>query len=106
MQTSISRLKESLAVVRMPAAKMEKRGKKQPVTSNRSPAGWHVEKRDLLVNDPEVQPDISARTILSEFDRVFSAITKHDVLAKHEDSYPSRPNKGIQPTPQGGAADA
>jgi hypothetical protein len=102
----LSRLKKSLAVVRMPAAKTERSGKKEPVTSNRRPAGWDVKKRDLLVNDPEVQPDISARTILAEFDRVFSAITKHDVLARHEDSYSSEPNKGMQPTPQSGAADA
>lgn len=77
-------LKKTLASVRMPAAKMEKPGRGNiPVTSNRSPAGWDVENRDLLVNDPEESPDISARWLLSEFDRVFSAITKSDVLGQH-----------------------
>jgi len=92
----LSHLKKSLAVVRMPAAKMEKSGKTHPVTSNRSPSGWDVEKRDLLVNDPGVQTDISARALLSEFDRLLSGITKHDILARHEDSYLSGPNKGMQ----------
>jgi hypothetical protein len=46
-------LKKTLATIRMPAAKMEKPGKKAAVTSNRSPTGWNVENRDLLVNDPE-----------------------------------------------------
>jgi hypothetical protein len=86
----LSSLKKTLASVRMPAAKMEKPGnKKVPVTSNRSPTGWDVEKRDLLVNDPEESPDISARWILSEFDRVFSSVTQSDVLAHHEEGYAS-----------------
>lgn len=80
-------LKKSLSVVRMPAAKMEKPGKKEPVTSNRSPAGWSSATRDLLINDPEATPDISARSLLVEFDRVFSSMTKDDILARHEDSY-------------------
>jgi hypothetical protein len=102
----LARLKKALSLVRMPAAKMEKSGKNEPVTSNRSPAGWDVAKQDLLVNDPEAKPDISARFILAEFDRVFSSMTKHDVLARHEESYSSGPNNGMQPTPQSGAADA
>lgn len=92
-------LKKTLAVVRMPAAKMEKSGKKKPVTSNRSPTGWDIANRDLLVNDPEESQAISARSILAEFDRVFSSVTKHDVLARHEESYSTMPNSGIQPTP-------
>jgi hypothetical protein len=80
-------LKKMLATVRVPAAKMEKAGKRAAVSSNRSPAGWDVENRDLLVNDPEESPDISARWVLSEFDRVFSSITKSDVLANHEAAY-------------------
>lgn len=70
-------LKKTLAIVRMPAAKMEKPGKGN---HHRSPAGWDVQNRDLLVNDPEESPDISARWILAEFDRVFSSVTKSDVL--------------------------
>jgi hypothetical protein len=84
-------LKKVLATVRMPAAKMEKPGKRVAVTSNRSPAGWDVEKRDLLVNDPEENPDVSARWILSEFDRVFSSITTGDVLAHHGTAYVGEP---------------
>ncbi|MGA8599428.1 MAG: hypothetical protein WB676_32305 [Bryobacteraceae bacterium] len=90
-------LKKTLAVVRMPAAKMEKPGKKAAVTSNRSPAGWDVENRDLFVNDPEEVPVISARWMLSEFDRVFSSITESDVLARHEEAYASEPDKASPP---------
>jgi len=86
----LSSLKKTLTIVRMPAAKMEKPGKKAAVTSNRSPAGWDIQARDLLVNDPEESPDISARWILSEFDRVFSSISKSDVLAHHADAYPGK----------------
>ena len=93
----LSGLKKTLAAVRMPAAKMEKPGKRAAVTSNRSPAGWDVESRDLLVNDPEESPDISARWMLSEFDRVFSSITKSDVLAHHEDAYAGETNKAPPP---------
>jgi len=89
-------LKKTLSVIRIPAAKMEKAGKKEPVSSNRSPAGWDVANRDLLVNDPEEARDISARSILAEFDRVFSSMTKNDVLARHEESYSVRPNNGMQ----------
>jgi hypothetical protein len=80
-------LKKALARARMPAAKMEKPGKRAPVTSNRSPSGWDVENRDLLMNDPEECPDISARWLLSEFDRVVSSIVQSDVLAPHEAAY-------------------
>ena len=93
----LSGLKKTLADVRMPAAKMEKPGKRAAVTSNRSPAGWDVENRDLLVNDPEESPDISARWMLSEFDRVFSSITKSDVLAHHEEAYTGEPVKASPP---------
>jgi hypothetical protein len=84
-------LKKTLATVRMPAAKMEKPGKRAAVTSNRSPAGWDIKNRDLLVNDPEESPDVSARWMLAEFDRVFSSITKSDVLAHHEAAYSGDP---------------
>lgn len=60
----LSGLKKTLSAIRMPAAKMEKSGKNAPVTSNRSPSGWDVTNRDLLVNDPQSIPDISARYVL------------------------------------------
>ncbi|MGO9231814.1 MAG: hypothetical protein ACLQKA_21690 [Bryobacteraceae bacterium] len=85
-------LKKTLATVRMPAAKMEKPGRRVPVASNRSPSGWDVENRDLLVNDPEQGPDVSARRVLSEFDRVFSSITRSDVRARHVKAYAGEPN--------------
>lgn len=84
---NLDNLKKTLANIRMPAAKMEKPGKKIPVTSNRSPSGWDVKNCDLLINDPEESLNVSARWILSEFDRVFSALTTDDVLASHEKSY-------------------
>jgi hypothetical protein len=102
----LSKLKKMLSTARMPAAKMEKPGKKAPVTSNRSPAGLDVSNRDLLVSDPESTPDISARFILMEFNRVMSSITKDDILGHHEESYTGGPNKGMQPIPQSGDADA
>ncbi|MEJ2794598.1 hypothetical protein WAE56_14380 [Iodobacter sp. LRB] len=80
-------LKQALAIARMPAAKMEKPGKKTPVVSSRSPSGWDMVNRDLLVNDPLEDVSISARWLLSEFDRVFCSITRSDVLAPHEASY-------------------
>lgn len=83
----LQELKRILAVARMPAAKMEMAGKKLPVTSNRSPSGWDMKNRDLLVNDPEDDKNISARWLLSEFDRVFCKISRADVLAPHETSY-------------------
>jgi len=93
----LSGLKKTLATVRMPAAKMEKAGKRAAVTSNRSPAGLDIGNRDLLVNDPEEGPDISARWLLSEFDRVFSSITKRDVLAHHQEAYAGEQKKATPP---------
>jgi hypothetical protein len=84
----------------MPAAKMEKPGERAPVPSNRSPAGWDVAHRDLLVNDPDSRPDVSARSILAKFDLVFSSITKDDVLARHEEWYSGGPNEGMHPAAQ------
>ena len=94
--SDLVQLKKTLSALRMPAAKMEKPGKPIPVTSNRSPSGWDVPNRDLLVNDPDSTPDVSARFILREFDRVFSSITKNDVLGRHEESYAGRINTGMQ----------
>ncbi len=99
-------LKKTLSTVRMPAAKMEKPGKRVPVTSNRSPAGLDVSNRDFLINDPESTPDISARRILTEFGRVISSITKNDILGRHEDSYAGEHDKDKQSKLQSDAADA
>jgi hypothetical protein len=87
VRDDLRQLKKPLSAARMPAAKMEKPGKKIPVTSNRSPSGWDAPNRDLLINDPEESDSISARWVLSEFDRVFSSIGKADILASHESAY-------------------
>jgi hypothetical protein len=87
LQSDLIRLKKELGAVRMPAAKMEKAGKKGPVTSNRSPAGLAPATRDLLVNDPDSRPDVYARALIASFDAVFFAIKKEDVLGDHEGSY-------------------
>ncbi|GFO57573.1 hypothetical protein GMSM_45800 [Geomonas sp. Red276] len=89
MLYELIQLKKTLSSVRMPAAKMEKAGKNAPVTSNRSPAGWDIANRDLFVNDPE-SANVSARFLLKEFDRAFSAITQEDVLGCHEESFPDK----------------
>ena len=83
----LMQFKKTLSSVRMPAAKMEKAGRKVPVSSNRSASGWDVAGKDLFINDPE-SIDVRARSLLQEFDRVFSSITKDDVLGPHEASYP------------------
>jgi hypothetical protein len=101
--SDIGNLKDLLAEARMPAAKMEKLGRKVPVTSNRSPSGWDAQNHDLLLNDPEESKAISARHVLAEFDRVFCSITKADVLSTHEMSYTGGPNKSFKRTPDGAA---
>lgn len=85
--SQLKQLKKALALIRMPAAKMEKAGKRVPVTSNRSPSGCDIQNRDLIVSDPESTSYVSARSILQEFDRVFSSIKKEDILGSHEESY-------------------
>ena len=84
--SKVTVLKKQLAKVRMPASKMEKQGKKQPVTSNRSPTGWDAKNRDLLINDPE-DNDVSARNLLSNYDITISSLSINDVLKRHEESY-------------------
>lgn len=90
--TDLSQLKKTLSAVRMPAAKMEKPGKSIPVTSNRSPSGLDYPNRDLLVNDPDATPNVSARFLLGEFTRVISAIEPCDVLQSHEAAYGKQDN--------------
>ena len=82
----LSSLKRELAQARMPAAKMEKAGKKHPVTSSRSPADGDPRNQDLLIGDPTTSMN-SSRRLLTRFEDVVSRITPADVLEKHEDSY-------------------
>ncbi len=81
----ISELKNDLAKARMPSSKMEKKGKKIPVGSNRSPDGWDVPNKDLLVGDPE--DPISGRLLLEKYDNVLYSLTIEDVKARHEHTY-------------------
>ncbi len=75
-------LKRELAKARMPSSKMEKKGKKIPVNSNRSFDHWDVKKKDLLIGDPDLP--ISARDLFELYDSTLSLITVDDVLKKHE----------------------
>ena len=77
-------LKQKLAKVRIPNAKMEKRGKKEPVNSNRSFDGWDIQSKDLLIGDPNDY--ISARELFDLYDSTFSSIVVDDVVKKHEAS--------------------
>jgi hypothetical protein len=70
----------------MTSAKMEKRGRSIPVSSSRSPDGWDVENKDLLIGDPDGSPS-STRVLLKEFQDVFSSVSKDDVLNRHESIY-------------------
>ncbi len=82
----ILELKNDLAKARMPSAKMEKKGKKNmPVSSNRSPDGWDITNKDLLIGDPE--NPISGRMLLEQYDNVLSSLTIEDIKARHEHAY-------------------
>lgn len=87
--TRFKSMKKSLAVVRMPAAKMEPQGKNQAVSSDRSPSGWSVDRKDLLVNAPD-EPNVYARDLIEQFERVVSDLKRNDVIKSHESSYPTR----------------
>jgi len=78
-------LKKDLSIARMPSAKMEKRGFRQAVNSNRSPDGWNIEGKDLLIGDPD--DFLSARNLLQKYDEVMSSLKREDVIKCHEESY-------------------
>ncbi len=82
VQNNLITLKKELAVVRMPAAKMEKQGKRVPVVSTRSPDGWDIENKDLWVNDPEDEI-VSARYLFDRFHEVLTNIDRVDILEEH-----------------------
>jgi hypothetical protein len=77
-------LKKELSIVRMPIAKMEKRGAKEPVLSERSPDGWDIDKKDLLVGDPD--NPISARQLLQNYENTVLSLRINDVKKKHAES--------------------
>jgi hypothetical protein len=78
-------LKKALAKIRMPDSKMEKQGKKQPVSSSRSPWCEDVKNKDLWIGDPE--DAFSARQIIDFYATTLSSMTAQDVFARHEESY-------------------
>lgn len=86
-------LKKKLAKVRIPDAKMEKTGKRIPVTSNRSPWMELIESKDLLIGDPE--DPFSARELIDEYFEVIYSLKPSDVICsmrnpivKHWATYP------------------
>ncbi|MEZ4777620.1 MAG: hypothetical protein R3D00_30880 [Bacteroidia bacterium] len=81
----VNDLKRDLSKARMPSAKMEKRGKREPVISTRSPDGWDYENKDLLIGDP--YDYISARKLLQKYDEIMTNLKPSDVLKRHEESY-------------------
>ncbi len=78
-------LKRKLGKIRMPDSKMEKQGKRQPVSSNRSPWCELPKSRDLLVGDPK-EP-YSARKIIDEYFSIINSLSSEDVKGSHEESY-------------------
>ena len=78
-------LKKRLSKVRMPDAKMEKQGKRVPVSSNRSPWCEVLETKDLLIGDPD-EP-YSARELIDEYFNVIYSISPSEIIAIHEESY-------------------
>jgi hypothetical protein len=83
--TKINELKKQLAVVRMPSSKMEEPGKNKPVNSNRSPDGWDIENKDLLIGSPE-NPK-SARKLIELYDKTLCSLNPEDVIKHHQKSY-------------------
>ena len=79
-------LKKELAKARMPAAKMEKQGKREPVNSNRSPDGWDVANKDLLITESD-DNCVSARLLLEHYETTISSLTIDDVIEHHAKSY-------------------
>lgn len=69
----------------MPDAKMEKQGKRVPVSSDRSPWCEAIESKDLLIGDPD--DPYSARELIAEYFSVIDALLPSDVISRHEDSY-------------------
>lgn len=86
----VAALKLDLERVRVPNTKMEKikydrKAPAIPVPSNRAPDAWDAAHKDLLVGDPANV--VSARGLLSHYDRVMASLTVEDVKMSHEDSF-------------------
>ena len=67
--------------------KMEKKknGKRKiPVNSNRCHDYWDIEKKDLLIGEPD--NPFSVRLLIKHYDSVFSSLRKEDIVKRHEES--------------------
>jgi len=78
-------LKRKLAKIRMPDAKMEKQGKREPVSSNRSSWCEVPKSKDLMIGDPENA--YSAREIIEEYFVTIESLSPKDITGTHEESY-------------------
>ena len=85
LNSALKKLKFELSQVRMPAAKMEAKGQRLPITSNRSATGLQPSDRDLLVGDPSYPRRL--RSLLDHFYAVFTQLDSSDILATHESIY-------------------
>jgi len=63
---------------------MEELGKNKPINSNRSPDGWDLENKDLLIGSPE-NPK-SARYLLRLYDETLCSLKPDDIIKHHQES--------------------
>lgn len=87
LHPEMTMLKKRLAMVRVPATKLEEAGGKLPISSDRSPSGWHIGRKDLIVSSPHSGEMIYLRDLFLEFENFVASTTPQDVLARHEDAY-------------------
>jgi hypothetical protein len=80
----VMKVKKMLSKVRMPNAKMEKEGRKEIVTSYRSPDRIDSNNKDLLIGDPD--DAISARELIHTFIEIMTTMKPSDVIKPHEKS--------------------
>lgn len=85
----IASLKRELAIVRMPSSKMEEAGRKTPVNSNRSPDGWDLSSKDLIIGSPD-RPK-SARQLFTLYNKTMDSLMPSDVFKSHRESNSYKP---------------
>ena len=85
--TELRQLKRQLATIRMPFAKQELPGQRFPTYYEPSITGIRDSPADLRFQVKG--QEISARELISEFERVFGKIRRADVIDEHRSSYGS-----------------
>lgn len=82
----IGHYKRRIAKVRVPFAKLELAGKRQPVSAELSITGFDFASRDLRfdIDGSAVSP----RRLIEDFENLIESITRQDVLADHRTGYP------------------